>query len=291
MNEKRDKKEGSAEHDKPAAEIADKSDENMTLVMELGNPESKNADSEYKEGRTYKSLILGSQIVMAIVTVVGVVIAVCTLKDIDKNVTDSHTQAVAAATQAQTALIDAQTAQQQLELSERPWLKVDANIHAPLDFTKNQVCVVITWNISNVGHSPAQRVEVKMGIGEELRQNPIQVQKEVCDTIYPFGQTTVFPDDPVPTPIEMYPCLEGKELVETKKLKHTLLFVSGCVAYLFGNRVYKTPFMYSIGRAKRGTKGVLPFASKEIVSGWVDPKGVVKDAALIASPFPSVPLE
>jgi len=183
--------------------------------------------------------------------------------------------------QASAAASQAQIAQTQLELSERPWLKVEAHIHGVIDFNKPTVYVPITWVVSNSGHSPATRASVIPTVADVFRKNPIEEQKRACQENYPWGVTTVFPNDS--SSIEMYPSIEGGELTETKKLKTTQLYVTGCVSYLFGNRVYKTPFMYYIGRADVRTK--------KVIASWIEPKGIVVDGTLISGDLPSIPLE
>jgi hypothetical protein len=76
MKQTEDKKSGSSEFGKPAHEIPKDADENYTLVIELGSPEPKKTKAEYKEGPFYKWTALATQIIIAVVTTAGIIIAV-----------------------------------------------------------------------------------------------------------------------------------------------------------------------------------------------------------------------
>ncbi|HEY6298069.1 MAG TPA: hypothetical protein VIW95_00365 [Candidatus Binatus sp.] len=275
MDQKGDDSRRTGEYQKGSAEVAEKKDR-YTNVLEKqpeGTPPPITR-AKYEQTRAYAYAYLASQFLITIVAAVGIAIAICSLNSVNESVG-------VAKDQAHTALIAAQTAQTQLELSERPWLKVEAHIHGVIDFNKRSIYVPITWVVSNSGHSPAVRASVLPVVADIFRKNPIDEQKQACQENHPFGVTTVFPNDS--SSIEMYPSIEGNELAETKKLKTTQLYVTGCVTYLFGNRVYKTPFMYYIGRADVRTK--------KVIASWIVPKGVVADGMLIPGDLPSIPLE
>src|ERR1700683_47961 len=224
MNQKRDDNGGTGEHEQPSPEVTNKPDENLTLVIELGSPEKEPARAEYKEGRLYKRTYLVTQIIMAAVTFIGILVAVCTLKDINKNVADSHTQAVAAATQAATA-------QQQLRLSERPWISADAEYAArgkychapPIEPVKKKFHgmvpidpISIDVTMKNYGISVASDAKVfAIGIYEtDNWENDLKrltaAADNICEGTANGGQPmTLFPNNPdcqsfgIPPPTKM----------------------------------------------------------------------------------------
>jgi hypothetical protein len=111
-----------------------------------------------------------------------------------------------------------QTAREQLEMAERPWITVE-NIRIPSDepliVWKSTVMTVITFDVKNIGHSPATNVTAHVllmppggAVGE--------IVKSLCESNPPpppegFGET-IFPDRlagslsyPVPTTGSLVP--------------------------------------------------------------------------------------
>jgi hypothetical protein len=275
MNQKRDDNGGTGKHEQPPAELTSKPDEKLTLVVELGSPGKENVRPEYKEGRPYKWTYLGTQIVMAVVTSVGIAVAVFTLKDINKNVTDSHAQAIAAATQAQIT-------QREFELSQRPWISLDPVQVSDLSFNPNGTATfTIKFLIQNTGHSPATHTQLQAKLipakfnESGIFKQPAEQQKRLCDSarahverheLFPF---TLFPDQKTTrdagmsmTPDEI---TKAKTDIPGAEGPAIFLIVVGCVDYQFPFEAghHQTGFLYEVSRIDPRS----PFAPSVIYPG------------------------
>jgi hypothetical protein len=136
---------------------------------------------EYKEGRLYKWTLLVTQVIMALATVVGIVVALRTLNDLNQNIADSHTQAVAAATQAATS-------KRQLELSQRPWIAVDSVDYLPSPLPKrgekkSLYPVSIKATFKNYGSTVANDAKVIMRASCQIADGEdwlSETAKDIC---------------------------------------------------------------------------------------------------------------
>lgn len=197
-------------------------------------------------------------------------------------------QAIANREAANAAATAARTAQQQLTLSERPWIKVSVEVAKPLTFdtqpllygTGNESVaeIVIENTIENVGASLAQDVRVWEDIvplkqtdivgccGPITFHSVIAHQTEKCDTYrhtFPlpnFPGPMLFPHDkpwvydyPVDFPMEQVPkAIASSPQFSLQKGKISFVFV-GCVSYRFPFEAldlprHETQFMYELGK-------------------------------------------
>jgi hypothetical protein len=120
-----------------------------------------------------------SQIVLAVIGAVGIVVALWTLSDLNRTAYDTHRQANDADTQAKTA-------QQEFELSERPWLFVGAVKLGGLTYDKDVLRFSAVFRIRNIGHSPAAKAILKVDLiplrVKEVQtfSEPFRHQKQMC---------------------------------------------------------------------------------------------------------------
>ncbi len=96
----------------------------------------------------YQCWYLLSQYLIVAVAVVGTIVAICSLKSLNRSVKAANRQAAAAAYQAQIT-------QQEYEASERPWVGLTGTevLAAPTDTS-----LKVRISYANAGHSPANQV-------------------------------------------------------------------------------------------------------------------------------------
>jgi hypothetical protein len=156
--------------------------------------------------------------------------------------------------EAQAAQLAAGSSTQQVELSQRPWISVDSVTVPPnesLIVGKNLIMTTIAVDLTNIGHSPATNVAVRVQlIGAETGSFPDEV-KGVCedaeqDTNLPFGET-IF-QDKKGSPISYPTRLSPKEVVRYWAQGGGVFSVVGCAAYRssVSKRHYYTGFIYDI---------------------------------------------
>jgi len=101
--------------------------------------------------------------------------------------------AIAAAKAAESA---ANTAREEMELSQRPWLVVKATIASPLTYDKEGGHIMLHYAIVNVGHNPAIGVNIwpEFYVANGKKADPIIERRRLCkelearqsgETIYP----------------------------------------------------------------------------------------------------------
>jgi len=159
------------------------------------------------------------------------------------------------------------TAQRQLEVTERPWLKINFTAE-PVTFQDGSMQFSMHANITNVGHSVATGVVVPIKMflasnANDIFTEPLKRQKEFCDAIanklvsaqQNETQIAIFPNstdnslllgsgfskaeiEAAPT---VMPKLSGK---------HILPIVVGCVDYQYGvsRHHHQTRFIYEVQR-------------------------------------------
>lgn len=109
---------------------------------------------------------------------------------------DLHTSAEAAKDAAKAADASAKTAQQQLEMSERPWMSAEFFINQPIEFQPNgDIGAQVHAIIKNIGHSVATDVRLILGADPEgkglwFTEIP-KAQKEMCEV----WRNVKFPSD------------------------------------------------------------------------------------------------
>jgi hypothetical protein len=218
----------------------------------------------------------------------GLAILYLSLKSTDKTVGAAIRQADAAATQAYIA-------QQQLMLSERPWIKIRHRIAKPLTFDhpawKGKVATVTIENtIENVGQSVALDVLIWEDV---FPQDAFGIRTararrdEVCNaerhSTGGLSGYILFPHDPLTENSVVGPSMEvvmKAVSASPQGLRGKAAFVLvGCVSYRvpFESRDdprHETRFIYMLGRSL-GWGGVQPF---------VEPRGVHPEIQLIAFP-------
>jgi hypothetical protein len=101
----------------------------------------------------------------------------------------THIQAEANRKAAEAALTSAQTAERQLVLSERPWVKIESvpGPTKPLTYDDGGANLTLKFALRNVGHSPAGSVRIEVAaypLGAPTRsQDYVAEQKKLCDPI------------------------------------------------------------------------------------------------------------
>jgi hypothetical protein len=194
----------------------------------------------------------------AAVGFVGLVILYRTLIDTDKALTVANRQADAAATQAQSA-------QQEFELSERPWISADPVQFSDLTFDKTGGHFTIRFLFKNTGHSPAAHTRIEAQLipikADQIFKEPLQRQKQLCDaarnrntsiefaafTLFPGGQTTK------DAGMSMVPAdIKNAEFrpPNTKERPFIVPIIVGCVDYQFefARGHHQTGFIYQLWR-------------------------------------------
>jgi hypothetical protein len=148
------------------------------------------------------------------------------------------------------------TQQQQLEITQRPWIMIE-KVWIPADQSliigKNLIMTSPSVLVKNVGHTPAENVNVRVWM--QLAENApsedevnTACQNAIGDSNLGMGET-IFPEregSPVGYPTSL-PKEDVKRYWETPD-KHTIVFpIIGCVAYrsnIFPKETYYTGFLY-----------------------------------------------
>lgn len=131
----------------------------------------------------------------AVVIVVGLVIA---------NLSQSRATSRATQQASSAAKSTAEATARQLELSQRPWISIDASIQSPLTFTAEGAArVSVKFVIRNMGSTPAKAlsVEPKLSIASHGEHDPVMERSKVCEenrmresgsdgTLFPKGELT-----------------------------------------------------------------------------------------------------
>jgi hypothetical protein len=176
----------------------------------------------------------------------------------------------------------ADTAQKQLEMSERPWVVAEFSPSEPLKFTADGgIDFGVGGKLTNIGHSVALYVHDTPLINlQEISLaalHPKQKQKEACDLIRSTAERfpsfnsgdTLFPQD---VAYENMPLHFTKEEVEKARVGNTNtitgLVIVGCVDYVFSfsPKHHQTGYVYEIIKpSPRGQIGSLPIKIGETV--------------------------
>lgn len=151
------------------------------------------------------------------------------------------------------------------EVSERPWLTVQAVADNGLVFEYGQQAELeITFSVNNVGHSPAKDVQIdakmfpSVAIGQSDPEAIRRQQQEVCDSpkVNDIGKFDLFPI-PEPTKqqkgISVLPsdiATKAIPISTDKNRKFVGFYVVGCVSYRFSfdTKYHQTFFAYDLLR-------------------------------------------
>jgi hypothetical protein len=217
------------------------------------NPPTATNEQTRGERRFY----LGTQSALVVITAFGIAIAVCTLRSLNRSVSASIDQAHSAATQACIA-------QQEFELSERPWVSVVPTRFTDLVFDKNGAHIGVTFSLENSGHSPADHVDLEAQLlplkAENFVSYGLNRQKEICgvlraktDEKIEFGTFSLFPNVAIPKSLNL--SVGSTEITNAEQHQGPKPFlismlVVGCVDYRFEfeSGHHQTGFLYSLDR-------------------------------------------
>jgi hypothetical protein len=102
----------------------------------------------------------------------------------------------------------AQIAASQMEITDRPWITIDASIISPLTYDGKAARVAFSFAPKNIGHSPAQNVLIMPELvpafmGDDVREE----QKRICDGAAQmnsaFPKYVLFPEEPFQEPFRL----------------------------------------------------------------------------------------
>jgi hypothetical protein len=285
--------------DRPDA--SSEASENVLLHTAQGPPTPQNPQPPNNKQRAYRGRAecrdrwkLGVEILTFVVVLAYTVVAYHQWKTAIDATRATQTTAIAAKTQGDSALLSAQIAQQQLMLSERPWIKIKHLIVKPLTFDHpawkgNVATVTLEGTMENVGQSVALDVQSWEDIIPEDPDFSIRTarvrQNQMCDakrhpTGHVFGYL-LFPHDPLIQDSIVGPPMEIViKAASASPLKGKVAFVMvGCVAYRvpFESKDaprHETRFMYTLGK---------PLADGSI-QPYVEPRGAHPEVQLFTFP-------
>jgi hypothetical protein len=235
---------------------------NTTLIFETRQtgPTKPEAESPKwsDEERTYYRRYLRTQRAIVLITLGGIALALFTLRALNKSVSAANRQADAAATQAQTA-------RQEFELSERPWVSADPIQFSDLTFDKTAGHFTIRFLLKNTGHSPAAHAHIEAQLTpikvDQIFKEPLERQKQLCDaaryrnttgefaafTLFPGGQTT---RDVVMSMAQADIANAEFRPPNTKERPFIVPIIVGCIDYQFEFKPghHQTGFLYTLYR-------------------------------------------
>jgi len=172
----------------------------------------------------------------------------------------------------------AETAQRQLEMSERPWLKVAFTVQKPgITFTNGGMQLNIVPHIENISHSVATGVVSPMEIfraddSNTMFKEPLKRQKHLCDNLAKtpvlHGQEStgvvIFPNDSDSSwgyglglsKAEVDAAKDGRIGVKGANMvgpKLLVPIVYGCVDYVYetSDRHHQTQFIFELQQVNR----------------------------------------
>jgi hypothetical protein len=204
-------------------------------------------------------------VVMAVATAIYAVYAGRQWSAINKQLPELRTSAEAARDAARAADASAKIAQQQLEMSERPWVVTQYAPNAPLEFMADgSATFAVLGKITNIGHSVALYVHdtplITLEENSVAMLHPTDTQSDVCDRIRDMGERfpdlahhgdTLFPGD---SAYENMPLRFTKDQIAKARLGKTDTFwglvIIGCVDYTFSfsPKHHQTGYVYEMVR-------------------------------------------
>ncbi len=148
--------------------------------------------------------------------------------------------------------------QKHTEVSERPWLSLEASIASPFTFGADGARVTFQFTVKNSGKSPAVGVFLEPELYTlSLKKNPVAERRRLCSELIKRGPAlgeTVFPG-------EVMPMLNGLNLTPRDMAENSapgggglFIYVIACVAYRppFGEypqAPYYTGILYDLSRS------------------------------------------
>jgi hypothetical protein len=183
---------------------------------------------------------------------------------------------------ADAALLSAQTAQRQLELSERPWVSIDQVVFgSPLVFDQNGGRITLQFLLRNTGNSPAEYVNIDgefipFPLSKERWYVPIE-QRRLCDAIrlqtFKMSLVTLFPNttSPYSVTFTMNPTDIAQGLIYPEKRDWITPIIIGCIDYRFefANGHHQTGFSYYVMH-KPGEIVIHPQGTIESNTLWLE---------------------
>ncbi len=164
---------------------------------------------------------------------------------------------------------------EQLEVTDRPWIRAEPQVSSPITFQENgNLAMDVTFVLDNVGRSVATDVTVYAGAfvpkweGSEHFSRPLERQVQLCGKVQPHALTiTLFPDEIKQFNVglrisrkeieaNIVPPPPGIPNPPPGKRTDPILF--GCVDYRFSNlpEHHQTGFVYNIVRTDPKTPNV-----------------------------------
>jgi hypothetical protein len=160
------------------------------------------------------------------------------------------------------------TAQQELELSKRPWVFADIMLAKDLTYNVNGANITLRFVLHNIGNSPAAATWVNLVAFDmmfEGKSSPIDEQRKLCDPMRTYKPDphavgfTIFPGQIIQQDIST--SISGKEINEVNAAILRLIkkpisnfrsrlypMIVGCIDYQFefAPGHHQTPFMYQL---------------------------------------------
>jgi hypothetical protein len=298
MHQKRNEDRRTGEYQKSADEVANQ-ERRKTTVLEKEPYGSSPANNrpKYEQTRPYAYAYLASQYLILLVAAGGIGVAISSLRSLNQSVDAANRQAVAAATQARTA-------QQEFELSERPWVAVDriTLLEAPTWETLQGPRILgrpeqrtfinlhakIAYRLNNFGKSPAIKTfsEAQATFTEDWTaknyEKPLGAMEITCagaeaesrkagNSTKQFSEgAAIFPQVPLDQNDESSAGLPEN----LKQIDH--IWIVACVAYQDGitQRIHHTKLWYRSIASDQTMTHYVPVASGESVM-WMPPAGFV----------------
>jgi hypothetical protein len=150
--------------------------------------------------------------------------------------------------------------QKQVEMTDRPWLAVDAAPGGPLVFRSLEAGLTVRFTVKNVGRSVANEAVVKAEVfigksGEDVYGEAIERQRQICkETTTTITSHTAFPDGTFTVGQLIFTKISAMERGRLPN-SHDLpfFFVIGCVDYRFGDQPTRhyTNFIYEVFGTER----------------------------------------
>jgi hypothetical protein len=181
---------------------------------------------------------------------------------VEKQLKLLQSQAEANRDQADAALKSAIAIQKQTDISERPWLSVEATPVNGLTFVNGQQAVlVLKLSIKNVGKSVAKDVQadaklLPTPVGIPLALDAAQKQRELCDNpkVDPVGRFDIFPGDHSTERELDISSIPPASIIQSvtnpgeKPRSFVGFYVVGCISYhsSFGMEMHQTRFGYHL---------------------------------------------
>lgn len=151
----------------------------------------------------------------------------------------------------------ADTATRQLEATDRPWIKIEVTFAEPVTY-KDGLNVAVNFIPTNIGHSPAQSIQIKAAlVPATLGDDIVGIQKDICNGPgNPFGPGyMLFPGDHYAQPWGM--TLSAKEFDKYwarmggtggVKVQIAPTALVGCIDYTFdaSKRRHQTGFAFDL---------------------------------------------